>query len=40
MSGLVWLLIEIAVAVSLLVGIVWWTWPRHEDDDPDPPGPS
>jgi hypothetical protein len=34
-----WFLIEVAVAVSLLVGIVWLTWPRREDDDSDS-GPS
>jgi hypothetical protein len=40
MSGLMWFLIEVAVAVALLVGIVWLTWPRREDDDADPPGKS
>jgi hypothetical protein len=25
---LVWLLLEAAVALALLLGIVWWTWPR------------
>lgn len=33
MSGLMWYLIEAAVAVGLLVGIVWLTWPRRDDDD-------
>ena len=35
-----WFLLEVLVAVSLLVGIVWLTWPRREDDDPDPPDKS
>jgi hypothetical protein len=25
---LVWLLLEAAVALALLLAIVWWTWPR------------
>ena len=33
MSGLMWYLIEAAVAVALLGGIVWLTWPRRDDDD-------
>ena len=28
---LVWLLIEAGVALALLLGIVWWTWPRRPD---------
>ena len=40
MNGLIWFLIEVVVAVSLLVGIVWLTWPRRNDDDPDSPGES
>lgn len=35
MSGLMWYLIEAAVAVALLGGIVWLTWPRRDDDDAD-----
>jgi len=34
MSGLTWFLIEVAVALALLLGFVWWTWPRKDDDDP------
>jgi len=33
MSGLMWLLLEAALAVALLVGIVWLTWPRGDDED-------
>ena len=40
MNGLSWCLIEVGVAVSLLVGIVWLTWPRREDDDSDASGKS
>lgn len=28
MDALLWLLLEAAVALALLVLIVWWTWPR------------
>ncbi|MFZ9561255.1 MAG: hypothetical protein ACO273_03125 [Burkholderiales bacterium] len=40
MNGLIWFLLEVAVAVSLLVGVVWLTWPRPEKDDDgeDQPG--
>jgi hypothetical protein len=30
---LFWLLLEAGVALALLLGIVWWTWPRARDDD-------
>ncbi len=42
MTGLMWYLIEAAVAVALLGGIVWLTWPRRDDgdDDPDESGKS
>lgn len=42
MNGLIWFLLEVAVAVALLVGVVWLTWPRpeKEDADEDPPGKS
>lgn len=33
MDGLMWLLLEAALALALLVGIVWLTWPRRDDDD-------
>jgi hypothetical protein len=26
---LLWLMLEAAVALALLLGIVWWTWPRR-----------
>jgi len=26
---LVWLLAEAGIALALLLGIVWWTWPRR-----------
>jgi hypothetical protein len=36
MDGLLLLLLEAAVALALLLFIVWWTWPRSkrpgEDD--------
>jgi hypothetical protein len=31
---LFWLLLEAGIALLLLLGIVWWTWPRRRDDDP------
>jgi hypothetical protein len=24
-----WLLLEAGVALAILIGIVWWTWPRR-----------
>ena len=30
MDALLWLLAEAAVALALLVFIVWWTWPRRK----------
>lgn len=30
---LVLLLLEAGVALALLIGIVWWTWPRKRKDD-------
>lgn len=38
MTGLMWYLIEAAVAMALLGGIVWLTWPRRDDDDTDESG--
>jgi hypothetical protein len=29
---LLWLLLEAAVALLLLIAIVWWTWPRQGRD--------
>ena len=29
---LLWFLLEAGVALSLLLGIVWWTWPRAPKD--------
>jgi hypothetical protein len=29
---LLWLLLEAAVALLLLIAIVWWTWPRQRTD--------
>jgi hypothetical protein len=29
---LLWLLLEAALALMLLLGIVWWTWPREPKD--------
>ena len=31
---LLWFLLEAGVALLLLLGIVWWTWPRSQK----PPG--
>ena len=31
---LILLLLEAGVALALLFGIVWWTWPRKRTDDP------
>ena len=31
MEALIWLLLEAGVALSLLVLIVWWTWPRERE---------
>lgn len=30
MSGFALLLLEAAVALALLIFIVWWTWPRRK----------
>jgi hypothetical protein len=30
MDALLWLLLEAAAALGLLVFIVWWTWPRRK----------
>jgi hypothetical protein len=32
---LLWLLLEAAVALLLLIAIVWWTWPRQRRDAPN-----
>ena len=42
MDGFFLLLLEAAVALALLIFIVWWTWPRREppegrDGDKTPP---
>lgn len=29
---LLWLLAEAGVALALLLGIVWWTWPRRRSE--------
>jgi hypothetical protein len=29
LMDLLWLLLEAGVALALLLGIVWWTWPRR-----------
>jgi len=29
------LLLEAGVALALLLGIVWWTWPRARDKNDD-----
>ncbi len=33
MDGLFLLLLEAAVALALLIFIVWWTWPRGKPPD-------
>jgi hypothetical protein len=35
MEALFWLILEAAVALALLLGIVWWTWPRKRRADGD-----
>jgi hypothetical protein len=30
---LFWFLLEAAVALLALIGIVWWTWPRQNKSD-------
>lgn len=35
MDGLFLLLLEAAVALALLLFIVWWTWPRGKPRDGD-----
>jgi hypothetical protein len=30
MEGMLWLVLEAATALALLLGIVWWTWPRRD----------
>jgi len=32
LMDLLWFLLEAGVALSLLLGIVWWTWPRAPKD--------
>jgi hypothetical protein len=32
------LLLEAGVALALLLGIVWWTWPRSRNKDDDAKG--
>lgn len=34
---LLWLLLEAGVALMLLLGIVWWTWPRARPEDKKEP---
>jgi hypothetical protein len=34
---LLWLLMEAGVALLLLLGIVWWTWPRAREDEAQAP---
>jgi hypothetical protein len=36
LMDLLWLLLEAGVALSLLLGFVWWTWPRARKDDAPP----
>ena len=33
MDGFFLLLLEAAVALALLIFIVWWTWPRNKPPD-------
>jgi nitrogen fixation-related uncharacterized protein len=33
MESLYWFVFEALVATALLIGIVWWTWPRRKPDD-------
>jgi hypothetical protein len=33
MESLLWLLLEAAIAVGLLIFIVWWTLPRKKSDN-------
>jgi hypothetical protein len=35
MTLLLWLLLEAGVALALLLGIVWWTWPRKPKNPKD-----
>jgi hypothetical protein len=32
---LLFLVLEAAVALALLLGIVWWTWPRKRNEPRD-----
>ncbi len=36
MKSLFWLLLEAAIALALLLLIVWWTWPRRKQRDAPP----
>jgi hypothetical protein len=40
MEPLLWLILEAAIALALLLFIVWWTWPRkpRANDGAAPPG--
>ena len=35
MNGFLLLMLEAAVALALLLFIVWWTWPRRKPRDSD-----
>jgi hypothetical protein len=35
MESLFWFVLEAAVALALLIGIVWWTWPRTKKNGKD-----
>ena len=35
MEPLLWLILEAAITLALLLLIVWWTWPRKPRTDDD-----
>ena len=37
LMDLLWFLLEAGVALALLLGIVWWTWPRARKGEAKPP---
>lgn len=37
MEPLLWLILEAAIALALLLFIVWWTWPRKPRTGDDAP---
>ena len=35
-----WVFLEVALALAIAIGIVWWTWPRKPKSGRDEPPPG